>query len=67
MRRWARLIDPVIGESMTFWKATHGNPTGFTLKKRYFVAVLEEAYFVDTKSDRIHCCIPRGVEHRSAR
>ena len=67
MRARARLIEPVISESTAFWKATYGNPTDFTLKKRYLVAVLEEAYFVDTKNDRIHCRIPRGAEHCSAR
>lgn len=67
MRARARLIEPVISESTTFWKATYGNPTDFTLKKRYLVAVLEEVYFVDTKNDRIHCRIPRGAEHCSAR
>jgi hypothetical protein len=67
MRARARLIEPVISESTTFWKATYGNPTDFTLKKRYLVAVLEEVVFVDTKSQRIHCRIPRGAEHCSAR
>ena len=67
MRARARLIEPVIRESTTFWKATYGNPTDFTLKKRYLVAVLEEVVFVDTKSDRIHCRIPRGAAHCSAR
>ena len=46
MRARARLIEPVISENTTFWKATYGNPTDFTLKKRYLVAVLEEVYFV---------------------
>ncbi len=67
MRARARLIEPVISESTTFWKATCGNPTDFTLKKRYLVDVLEEVYFVDSKSDRIHCRIPRGAEDCSAR
>ncbi len=67
MRARARLIEPVISESTTFWKATYGNPTDFTLKKRYLVAVLEEVAFVDTKSKRIHCRIPRGAAHCSAR
>lgn len=67
MRARARLIEPVIRESTTFWKATYGNPTDFTLKKRYLVAVLEEVVFVDSKSHRIHCRIPRGAEHCSAR
>jgi hypothetical protein len=67
MRARARLIDPVISESTTFWKATYGNPTDYTLKTRYLVAVLEEVVFVDASSDRIHCRIPRGAEHCSAR
>lgn len=67
MRVRARLIEPVISESTTFWKATHGKPTDFTLKKRYLIAVLDEVYFVDTKSERIHCRIPRGAEHCSTR
>ena len=67
MRARARLIEPVIRESTTFWKATYGNPTDFTLKKRYLVAVLEEVVFVDSKSQRIHCRIARGAEHCSAR
>ena len=67
MRARARLTKPVISESTTFWKATYGNPTDFTLKKRYLVAVLEDVVFVDSKSHRIHCRIPRGAEHCSAR
>ena len=67
MQTRTRLIDPVISESTIFRKATYGNPTDFTLKKRPLVAVLEEVYFVDTKSDRIHCRIPRGAAHCSAR
>ena len=67
MRVRARLIEPVISESTTFWKATHGKPTDFTLKKRYLVATLEEVNFVDPTSDRIYCRIPRGTERCSAR
>ena len=67
MRAWARLSEPVISDSATFWKPTNGNPTDFTLKKRYFVAILEEVQFVDMKGDRIHCRIPRGAAHCSAR
>jgi len=57
----------VISESTTFWKATYAKPTDFTLKKRYLVAQLEEVYFIDTMSGRIHCRIPRGSARCSAR
>ncbi len=67
MRARARLTEPVISDSTTFWKATNGNPIDFTLKKRYLIAVLEEVQFVDTKGDRIHCRIPRGAARCSAR
>ena len=67
MRVRARLAAPVISESTTFWKATYAKPTDFTLKKRYLVAQLEEVYFIDTMSGRIHCRIPRGSARCSAR
>jgi hypothetical protein len=67
MRARARLTEPVISESTTFWKATYGNPSDFTLKKRYLIAILEEVQFVDTKGDRIHCRIARGAARCSAR
>ena len=67
MRVRARLAAPVISESTTFWKATYAKPTDFTLKKRYLVALLEEVYFIDTMSGRIHCRIPRGSARCSAR
>jgi hypothetical protein len=66
MRARARLTEPVISESTTFWKATHGNPIDFTLKKRYLIAILEEVLFVDTKDDRIRCRIARGAPRCSA-
>ena len=50
MRATARLIEPVISESTTFWKATHAKPTDFTLKKRYLVGKLETVSFVDGES-----------------
>ena len=37
IRAHAQLIEPVISESTTFWKATYGKPTDFTLKKRYLM------------------------------
>ena len=52
MRATARLIEPVISESTTFWKATHGKPTDFTLKKRYLLGVLESVTFIDGESGR---------------
>ncbi|MEN9482080.1 MAG: hypothetical protein RLZZ298_3475 [Pseudomonadota bacterium] len=53
MRATARLIEPVISESTTFWKATYGKPTDFTLKKRYLVGVLETISFIDGESGRV--------------
>jgi hypothetical protein len=52
MHATARLIEPVVSESTTFWKATHGKPTDFTLKKRYLVGVLESVSFIDGESGR---------------
>jgi hypothetical protein len=49
----ARLSDPLFSESTTFWKATHGQPTDFTLKKRYLHAQLEMILFADKKDGRI--------------
>ncbi len=60
MRARAHLIEPVISESTTFWKATYGKPVDFTLKKRYLMAVLDEVDFVDTDDGRILCRILPG-------
>ena len=60
MRAKARLIEPVISESTTFWKATYGKPTDFTLKKRYLVGTLEEVSFIDTASGEVLCRIRPG-------
>jgi len=60
MRARARLIEPVISESTSFWKATYGKPTDFTLKKRYLVSKLEEIDFVDTASGEVLCRIRPG-------
>ncbi|MBP6188577.1 MAG: hypothetical protein KA435_06250 [Azonexus sp.] len=60
MRAKARLIEPVISESTTFWKATYGKPTDFTLKKRYLVGELEEVAFIDTASGDVLCRIRPG-------
>ncbi len=60
MRARLRLSEPVISESTTFWKATYGKPTDFTLKKRYFVGTLEEVSFVDLESGAVLCAIGPG-------
>lgn len=62
LRARARLVDPLIGESTTFWKATHAQPVDFTLKKRYLLGVLEEVDFVDRRADRVICRIQPGSE-----
>ena len=61
------MIEPVISESTTFWKATYGKPTDFTLKKRYLMGALDEVDFVDTNNGRILCRILPGQAHCSAR
>lgn len=66
LRAKAHLIDPVISESTTFWKATYGKPVDFTLKKRYLVGVLDEIDFVDTASGAVLCSIRPGADHCSA-
>lgn len=66
LRAKARLIEPVIGESTTFWKATHAQPTDFTLKKRYLVGVLDEVDFVDSVDGRVVCRIRPGSDHCTA-
>lgn len=60
MRAKLLLSEPVISESTTFWKATYGKPTDFTLKKRYFVGTLEEILFVDLESGAVLCVISPG-------
>lgn len=67
LRAKAHLVAPVIDESTTFWKATYGKPTDFTLKKRYLVGVLDEIDFVDLVSGEILCRIKPGAERCSAR
>ncbi len=59
MRATARLGAPVISESTTFWKATYGKPTDFTLKKRYLVGTLESVSFVDLNGGNVLCTITR--------
>ena len=65
LRARAHLIEPVISESTTFWKATYGKPTDFTLKKRYLIGVLDEVDFIDTASGKVLCRIPPGSKHCS--
>lgn len=67
MRAVAHLVEPFVSESTTFWKATYGKPTDFTLKKRYLVGVLDEVDFLDTDNGKVLCritpqhngCLPR--------
>lgn len=49
----ASLVEPYLSESTTFWKATYGKPTDFTLKKRYLIGRLEAVCFVDAASGRV--------------
>lgn len=65
LRAKEHLIEPVISESTTFWKATHAKPTDFTLKKRYLVAVVEEIDFIDTVNGKILCRLPPGISRCS--
>src|SRR5574343_1018036 len=67
MRAIAHLIEPVISESTTFWKATYGRPGDITLKKRYLVGHLDEIDFVDTESGKVLCRILPGHNNCVAR
>ena len=49
----AHLAEPCLSESNTFWKATYGKPTDFSLKKRYLVGVLDEIRFIDRDSGEV--------------
>lgn len=49
----ASLSEPYTSESTTFWKATYGKPTDFTLKKRYLIGHLQAVWFVDAASGRV--------------
>lgn len=46
-------VEPFVSESTTFWKATYGKPTDFTLKKRYLIGRLEAVWFVNAGSRRV--------------
>ncbi len=67
MRAIAHLVEPVISESTTFWKAIYSRPVDFTLKKRYLVGHLDEIDFVDTESGKILCRILPGKNSCSDR
>ena len=67
MRAKVRLSEPVLSESTTFWKATYGKPTDFTLKKRYLVGVLEEVSFVDLENGSVLCTIRPGQDNCAGR
>lgn len=67
LRAKAVLVEPVISESTTFWKATYGKPTDFTLKKRYLVGKLQEIDFIDTTSGEVLCRIQPGQGRCTAR
>lgn len=60
LRARAHLIEPLISESTTFWKATHAKPTDFTLKKRYLMGALDALDFVDTRTGEVLCRILPG-------
>lgn len=49
----ATLETPVTAESTTFWKATHGRPVDFTLRKRYLIGRLQAVWFVDAKDGQV--------------
>ncbi|MEY4591954.1 MAG: hypothetical protein RIR18_849 [Pseudomonadota bacterium] len=53
MRAHACLVDPVVSESTTFWKATYAKPTDFTLKKRYLMSTLKSVTFFDPQTGRV--------------
>ena len=55
----ATLVQPLIAESSTFWKATYGKPIDYTLKKRYLMGRLEAVWFVDAASGRVLARLPR--------
>lgn len=53
MRANVCLEAPVTSESTTFWKATHGHPEDFTLKKRYLIGKLRSITFIDSRDGTI--------------
>jgi hypothetical protein len=67
IRAQAHLIEPVISESTTFWKATYGKPTDFTLKKRYLMGALDGVDFIDTRDGQVLCRILPGQARCAAR
>lgn len=53
MRAIARLREPFVSESTTFWKAVYSKPTDFTLKKRYVFGELEAVVFYDKATGEV--------------
>ncbi len=53
LRAEACLQPSATTESTTFWKATHGQPVDFTLKKRYLIGKLKRLTLVDTSNGAI--------------
>lgn len=64
MHAVARLAEPYVSESNTFWKAIYGKPTDFSLKKRYLIGVLEEIRFVDRDSGEILATVRPATPQR---
>lgn len=48
-----RLKPPYHSESNTFWKADFADPVDYTLRKRYFIADLQEIRFFDISSGKV--------------
>ena len=67
MRATLRLAAPSLAESTTVWKATHGRPADYTLKKRYLIGMLEGVEFFDTESGRTWCRVVAGESVCAAR
>ena len=60
------LTAPPTTESTTFWKATHGKPVDFTLKKRYLLGKLNALSLIDSKSGRVlQTLSPRNLSVQS--
>lgn len=49
----ARLAEPCVSDSTTFYKATYGRPVDFTLKKRYLMGKLDEVLFYDAATRQV--------------
>lgn len=66
LRATLQVTQPVTQESTTFWKATHGQPQDFTLKKRYLTGRLISLAFHDPVTGQLLCRIPVGRAHCDA-